>query len=98
MDSEQSVILLMKKILEYKTIGWDMHKLLIRYRPHISLPEIIVCLNDYKNSYLCHPIYRNSQDPVRQLINRLQNNDFYKEPLSEEYQLSTIPTHCIHPP
>jgi hypothetical protein len=66
----------------YKGIGWDMHKLLIRYRPHISLSEIIKCLNEDKNIYLCHPIRRLNEDPVRQLINRLQFNDY----LSYQYQ------------
>ncbi|MFN7251047.1 MAG: hypothetical protein ACK4M9_09670 [Anaerobacillus sp.] len=57
------------------SIGYDMHNLLIRYRPYITICELISRLNEDVDRYLCHPIHRTSHDPARQLIMQLQKNN-----------------------
>ncbi|WP_051633787.1 glycosyltransferase family 2 protein [Bacillus sp. UNC41MFS5] len=44
---------------------------LIRYRPYFTLDEIIYYINNIKESWLCHPITLDKEDPVRKLIQHL---------------------------
>lgn len=70
---------------KYKTIGWDMDRLLIRYRPHIKIPELITTLNQENNTFLIHPVVRIETNSTRKFVNDLQNN--FMQPLyrSESY-------------
>ncbi|MFK9094063.1 galactosyltransferase-related protein [Bacillus salipaludis] len=49
----------------------DTDEKLIRYRPFLTLDEIVYSLNDYQNSWLCHPITRDKKDLARKLIKHL---------------------------
>lgn len=59
---------------KYKTIGYDMNRLLVRYRPHIKIPELITALNQENNTFFVHPVVRSKTNPTRNFINDLQKN------------------------
>lgn len=46
---------------------------IIRFRPHFTSEEISHLLKS-ENKWLCHPVERNSNDPVRKLIVQIQNH------------------------
>ncbi|MEH7119633.1 galactosyltransferase-related protein [Neobacillus vireti] len=60
---------------------------MIRYRPHFTLEEIIYHLS-YDNGYLCHPISREENHSIRHLIHHLQTGIH-----SELYQNREYPWH-----
>ena len=59
---------------KYKTIGWDMDQLLVRYRPHIKIPELVTTLNHKNNTFFVHPVRRSNADATRVFINELQKD------------------------
>jgi hypothetical protein len=58
---------------------------MIRYRPYISVEEMISFLNNGKSSGLCHPVIRNEEDPARRLILGLNSELYTKKYKSEKY-------------
>jgi hypothetical protein len=57
----------------------------IRYRPHFSIDEILKMLHTETYNWLCHPIYRNEAEPIRQLILAIQNKESNQNYRKEEY-------------
>ncbi|MGG1397559.1 galactosyltransferase-related protein [Bacillus salipaludis] len=58
---------------------------LIRYRPYFSLYEILDYINNIKDSWLCHPVYLNKDDPARRLIQHLTLEQYTKKYLTKDY-------------
>ena len=58
---------------------------MIRYRPYVTLDEMIRCLNDIDNGWLCHPVIRDKADPVRRLILHIESENYTKQYKSKEY-------------
>ncbi|WP_066071263.1 glycosyltransferase family 2 protein [Neobacillus soli] len=77
----------MARELGFRIKNYPNHtdEMMIRYRPYFTLDEMIRSLNEIKNSWLCHPIYREKDDLVRKLIKHLGTEHYGKKYLSKEY-------------
>jgi hypothetical protein len=58
---------------------------IVRYRPYFTLDEIIHHLNVIPESWLCHPVVRDSKDLARSLIRNLAYEQHIGEYKTEEY-------------
>lgn len=72
----------MAKELGFRQKGYpnSLDAKMIRYRPYIKQNEMIDHLM-HNNGYLCHPVSREHDNPVRKLIRHIekgQNSDLYK--------------------
>ncbi|MBR8646035.1 hypothetical protein KEH51_25365 [[Brevibacterium] frigoritolerans] len=57
---------------------------MIRYRPYFTLDEMIYYLTN-NSGYLCHPIIRDKADPVRRLIQHIENGHNSELYTNKEY-------------
>jgi hypothetical protein len=58
---------------------------IVRYRPYFNLDEIIHHLNVIPNSWLCHPVARDSKDLARTLIKHLAYEQHISEYKKDKY-------------
>jgi hypothetical protein len=62
-----------------------MDSKMIRYRPYFTVEEMISYLNNNKSGGLCHPVIRDKADPVRKLLQNIENEHNTKHYKSKEY-------------
>lgn len=58
---------------------------MIRYRPYITVNEMLSCLNSTQSGFLCHPVIREKNNSVRKLILNIQGDNKTKQYKSKEY-------------
>ena len=75
----------MAKELGFRLKRYPIGEEMIRYRPYVTLDEMIHCLNDIDNGWLCHPVIRDKADPVRRLILHIESENYTKQYKSKEY-------------
>ncbi|MFZ7944747.1 galactosyltransferase-related protein [Neobacillus sp. 19] len=63
----------------------NMDEKVIRYRPYLTLDEIVYCLNEINNSWLCHPVERDKRDLARKFIKHLGTEYYSKRYRKEKY-------------
>lgn len=75
-----------------KELGFKMKKYpnetdeeMIRYRPFFTLEEMIHYLTATPNTWLCHPVIRDQQDPVRKFILHLGRKHYTKRYKNKKY-------------
>ncbi|MFF2448550.1 galactosyltransferase-related protein [Neobacillus sp. NPDC058068] len=85
--TDEFIFVNMAKELGYRIKNYpnNTDELMIRYRPHFTLDEMIHSFNNIKNSWLCHPVYRDKHDLVRKLIKHLVTEQYSKKYRSKEY-------------
>lgn len=85
--TDEFIFVNMAKELGYRIKNYpnNTDELMIRYRPHFTLDEMIHSFNNIKNSWLCHPVYRDQNDLVRKLINHLGTEQYNKKYRNREY-------------
>ncbi|OIJ10775.1 hypothetical protein BKP35_13175 [Anaerobacillus arseniciselenatis] len=100
---EEIVFVNMASELGYniKNYPTETYLQMIRFRPYFTIRELAKCINKYEKTWFCHPIKRIENDTARQLIYRLQNQNFdptlYKEnlPWFHKDQTQYSPSLCV---
>lgn len=75
----------MAKELGFRTKKYPITAGKIRYRPYFTLVEMIHCLNNRRNVFLCHPVIRDENDPVRKLINHISGKYYTNQYKDKKY-------------